>query len=122
MKTYFDIEKAEAQMRQAHQTLLDRARSTCTNADDLAVMEEQARLLPAQIDIMKTMLTLSNEGMDDKRAAMAVSAFVAGLIKSCDMMLPGQRFHVMLTHAMELMEGRQGVISARGTIKPEPLS
>jgi len=122
MKTYFDIEKAEADIRATYQTALEAARNSANSADDLALVEAQARFIPAQIDIMKTLLVLSNEGTDEKRAAMAVSAVVASIIQSCDLMLPGQRFHLRLTRAMDTLRNGQGVTLAQTDIKAEPLS
>ena len=122
MKTYFDIEKAEADIRATYQTALEAARNRANSADDLALVEAQARFIPAQIDIMKTLLVLSNEGTDEKRAAMAVSAVVASIIQSCDLMLPGQRFHLRLTRAMDTLRNGQGVTLAQTDIKAEPLS
>lgn len=56
MKTYFDIEKAEADMRTTYQTALEAARNSARSSDDLAFVEAQARFIPAQFYIMKTLL------------------------------------------------------------------
>jgi hypothetical protein len=122
MKTYFDIDKAEAAMRTTYQTALEAARNSANSSDDLAFVEAQARFIPAQLDIMKTLLVLSNEGTDAKLAVIAVSAVVASIAQSCDLMLPGLRFHLHLRRAMDTLRNGQGVTLAQTGIKAEPLS
>lgn len=122
MKTYFDIEKAEAEMRSACEEVMAQARHRSANEDDLKMYEAQARFFPHHIDILKTLLALANEGMDDKDVAMAASAALATIIKSCEMMLPGQSFMSRFEYAMELARQQQAVTSKRCSIKAEPLS
>lgn len=126
MKPYFDLEKAEAELRAAYQTAIDQARceASAKGPASVALVEAQARFIPERILISLTALELCNEQVDGNLVAEALACTVIGIIHNCAGLTPGDRFaECLMIDLQNLMTGNLGgYTNAVCAHTPEPLS
>lgn len=126
MRTYFDIEKAEAELRAAYQTAIDQARceASAKGPASVALVEVQARFIPARILISLTALELCNEQVDGNLVAEALANTVIGIIHNCAGLTPGDRFAECLAIDLQnlMTDNPSGYTYSACDHTPEPLS